>query len=174
MKELANNTLANSAPRLSTIELNKEALNFSIAHFTIFNATEREDLHGHNYQLECKATAPLADTGLLFDYAILKKMLRAMCDEIDEKMILPSQSPHLKIEHGNDYTYGIFNGERIPFLPRDLIILPIANSTVEELSHYFLDRVLNHPDLADAGIVELNIKILSSPGQGASAHWSQN
>jgi hypothetical protein len=34
--------------------------------------------------------------------------------------------------------------------------------------------VLNHPDLADAGIVELYIKILSSPGQGASAHWSQN
>ncbi len=174
MKDSENTTQVSSVPRLSTIELNKEALNFSIAHFTIFNETEREDLHGHNYQLECKATAPLSDTGLLFDYAILKRLLRSMCDEIDEKMVLPSLSPFLEIEQGNDYTYGIFNGERIPFLPRDLIILPIANSTVEELSHYFLDRVLNHPTLADAGIVELNMKVLSSPGQGASAHWSQN
>ncbi len=174
MKEPANKPLANSAPRLSTIELNKEAFNFSIAHFTIFNATDREDLHGHNYQLECKATAPVSNNGLLFDYAILKRMLRALCDEVDEKMILPSESPYLEIEHGNDYTYGVFNGERIPFLPRDLMILPIANSTVEELSHYFLNRVLNHPELADAGIVDLTIKILSSPGQGASAHWSKN
>ena len=174
MKEIQEASKANTSPRLSTIELNKEALNFSIAHFTIFNATEREDLHGHNYQLECKATAPLSDTGLLFDYAILKRLLRAMCDEIDEHMILPSLSPFLEIEQGNDYTYGLFNGERIPFLPRDLIILPISNSTVEELSHYFLNRVLNHPDLADAGIVELTIKVLSSPGQGASAHWRQH
>lgn len=163
-----------SLPRLSTIELDKEAHNFSIAHFTIFNATEREDLHGHNYQLECKATAPLSTTGLLFDYAVLKRLLRAMCDEIDEQVVLPSLSPYLEIEQGNDYTYGIFNGERIPFLARDLTILPIANSTVEELSHYFLGRVLNHPELADAGIVELTIKVLSSPGQGASAHWSKN
>jgi len=59
LKELANNTLENSAPRLSTIELNKEALNFSIAHFTIFNATEREDLH-ETTTSEC-ALSPLID-----------------------------------------------------------------------------------------------------------------
>lgn len=168
-----NRSAGTASQRLSTIELNKEAMNFSIAHFTIFNETEREDLHGHNYQVECKATAPLSSTGLLFDYAVLKRLLRTMCDEIDEKMVLPSLSPYLEIEQGNDYTYGIFNGERIPFLARDLIILPIANSTVEELSHYFLGKVLNHPELADAGIVELTVKVMSSPGQGASAHWSQ-
>ncbi|MDB4151743.1 6-carboxytetrahydropterin synthase, partial [Pseudomonadales bacterium] len=67
--------------RYTTVEIAKQALNFSIAHFTIFSATEREDLHGHNFQLECKVTAPLGDDGLLFDYGILKKLLRALCDE---------------------------------------------------------------------------------------------
>jgi 6-pyruvoyltetrahydropterin/6-carboxytetrahydropterin synthase len=158
--------------RLSRIEISKQALNFSIAHFTIFSATEREDLHGHNFQLACEVTAPLGDDGLLFDYGMLKDLLRGLCDAIDEHMVLPSQSPFLTIEQDNGYTVAIFNGERIPFLPRDVKILPIANTTVEELSHYFLQQIRNHPELRDRGIVALTVKVSSSPGQFGVATWN--
>ena len=36
--------------KLGRIEIAKQALNFSAAHFTIFSQTEREDLHGHNFR----------------------------------------------------------------------------------------------------------------------------
>jgi len=159
-------------PRYSRIEVSKQALNFSIAHFTIFSRTEREDLHGHNFQLECEATAELGADGLMFDYGILKRVLKALCDEIDEKMILPEKSPYLTIEAREDYVVARFNGERIPFLPRDVKTLPIANTTVEEFSHYFLDRLRNHPEIEDRGILALTVRVSSSPGQRGIACWS--
>jgi 6-pyruvoyltetrahydropterin/6-carboxytetrahydropterin synthase len=159
--------------RLTTVEIAKQALNFSIAHFTIFSATDREDLHGHNFQLECKVTAPLADDGLLFDYGILKKLLRALCDEIDEQVILPGHSPYLQLTNDDGYTIAHFNGERIPFLPRDVTILPIANTTVEEFSHYFLEKLRHDKLIQQNAIVALSVKVSSSPGQYGIADWRQ-
>ncbi|MEX0942727.1 MAG: 6-carboxytetrahydropterin synthase [Pseudomonadales bacterium] len=158
-------------PRESRIEISRQALNFSVGHFTILSATKRENLHGHNFQLVCEFAAPLGKDGLMFDYGMLKDVLRGLCDEIDEQMILPGNSPYLSIEKQDSYTIAIFNDERIPFLERDVTILPIANVTVEELSHYFLDKLLLHPHLKDRGISEITIKIGSSPGQFGVATW---
>lgn len=160
--------------RYSRIELSKQALNFSIGHFTLLSETERENLHGHNYQLMCELTAPLPENGLVFDYGIVKGLLKSLCDEIDEQMILPEKSPWLQIEKENGFTVALFNGERIPFLDRDVTVLPIANVTVEELSHYFLERLLRHPELQNRGIIQLAVKVSSSPGQLAVANWSES
>jgi len=161
-----------SQQRLSRIEISKEALNFSVGHFTIFSKTDRENLHGHNFQLQCHATAPLNDEGLLFDYAILKKLLKQLCDELDEQVILPLNSPHLEIGEEGDYVTAMFNGEKLMFLPRDVTLLPIANSTVEEFSHFFLEKIRQHPDLVDKGIVALTVKVSSNTGQYGVAEWS--
>jgi 6-pyruvoyltetrahydropterin/6-carboxytetrahydropterin synthase len=158
--------------RLSRIEISKEAHNFSIGHFTIFSSTDREDLHGHNFQLHCNATAELNNEGLLFDYAVLKTLLKQLCDEIDEQVILPLNSPHLTIEEEGDYVVAGFNGEKIYFLHRDVTLLPIANSTVEEFSHHFLAKILNHPNLKEKGILALTVKVSSNSGQFGVAEWS--
>ena len=157
--------------RYSSIEIAKHALNFSIAHFTIFSKTEREHIHGHNFQVACEVTAPVNEGGLVFDYNILKTVIRNFCDEIDEQVILPENSPYLHLEHDADYTIAVFNGERIPFLKRDVTVLPITNTTVEEFSNYLLHRVLKHPDLQDRGIVKMTIRVSSSPGQTGSSSW---
>lgn len=166
-------TDATGGTRKSRIEISKQALNFSIGHFTVLSATERENLHGHNYQLECAVTAPVSDEGLVFNYGILKDLLKKLCDDIDEQVILPANSPYVTIEKEDGYTIAIFNDERIPFLDRDATVLPIANATVEEFSHYFLQRLLEHPGLRDRGISEITVRIGSSPGQYGSATWSQ-
>jgi 6-pyruvoyltetrahydropterin/6-carboxytetrahydropterin synthase len=49
--------------RLATLYIDKESHKFSAAHFTIFSATERERLHGHNYSVSAKIVAPLGDNG---------------------------------------------------------------------------------------------------------------
>jgi len=159
-------------PRYSRIEISKHALNFSVAHFTIFSATERENVHGHNFQVECDICAPVHDDGLTMDYGVIKRVLRTLCDELDEKVLLPGKSPHLEIITEGDYRVALFNDERIPFLHRDVLVLPIANSTVEELSHYLLQKVLNTPELSDRGIREVTVRVSSSPGQTGAAQWS--
>ena len=156
----------------STIEVSKEYLHFAAAHFTIFSATERENLHGHNFHVQLEVTAPVGDDGLTFDYNILKNALKALCDAHDEKTLMPAQSPHLQFESDNQYEYIIFAEERIPFLSRDLMLLPIRNVTVEELSRYFLDRLIEDPTIAAQDIHQIVLRCSSGEGQWARAVWS--
>ena len=156
----------------TTIEISKEYLHFAAAHFTLFSDTERENLHGHNFQVTLDAEAPIAEDGLTFDYNILKKALKQMCDDLDEQVIMPTQSPHLRIESAAQYTYAVFNGERIPFLERDLTLLPIRNVTVEELAHYLLDTLLKRQEIQALDIQQMVLKCASGEGQWASASWS--
>ena len=100
--------------------------------------------------------------------------MKELCDELDEKMLLPETSPYLTIVREDDYLFAEYSDERIPFLYRDVVTLPIANASVEELSHYFLDRILNHPDIVKEDIRDMTIKISSSPGQNGSASWVQS
>ena len=157
--------------RYGRIEIAKQALNFSVAHFTIFNSTDRENLHGHNFQVECELDAPVGEDGLMFDYGIVKKAIRKLCEELDEQVILPENSPHLDLEQDGDYTIAIFNKERLPFLKRDVTTLPIANTTVEEFSNFILHRLLKDSELEGRGITKMTVKVSSSPGQTGCSTW---
>jgi 6-pyruvoyltetrahydropterin/6-carboxytetrahydropterin synthase len=85
---------------------------------------------------------------------------------------MPTQSPHLQIESDDQYTYVIFNGERIPFLERDLTLLPIRNVTVEELAHYLLATLIQREDIKVLDIHNMVLRCASGEGQWASASWS--
>ncbi|HLB57350.1 MAG TPA: 6-carboxytetrahydropterin synthase, partial [Gammaproteobacteria bacterium] len=124
--------------RLAIVELHKNELHFSAGHFTIFSATERENLHGHNYELSAELHVLLPGNGLAFDYRVYKNKLIALCEQLDRRFLLPQQSKYLKLEEKDEMLYAHFNQERIPFLKRDVVTLPICNITIEELSHWFL------------------------------------
>jgi len=156
----------------TTIEISKEYLHFAAAHFTLFSATERENLHGHNFQVTLDADAPMQDDGLTFDYNILKKAVKQLCDDLDEQVLMPTRSPYLEIDEQDDYTYVVFNGERIPFLQRDLTLLPIRNITVEELAQYLLAKLLEREDIKALDIDNMLLRCASGEGQWSSAKWS--
>jgi len=149
----------------SQIQISKENLKFSAAHFTIFSATERENLHGHNFKIALDMHAGVGPGGLTFDYNILKTALKNLCDRFDEKTLMPEHSPHLSVEHTDDYVVFVFNGERIPFLPRDVMLLPVRNITVEELSNYLLGQLEQQLDFVALDISSLTLKCSSGEGQ---------
>jgi 6-pyruvoyltetrahydropterin/6-carboxytetrahydropterin synthase len=160
--------------RLTRIELFKESFKFSSGHFTIFSGTERENLHGHNFTLHAVFDAQVQENGMIFDYFLAKRFLESMCRNLNEYFLLPAHSKHLRIEETEDYVYAHFNGEKIPFLRRDIRMLPVENISVEELSHYFLQEFLRE-------FVEKNrfpvsyaeIKVFSGPGQSGAALWGK-
>ncbi len=157
----------------TTIEIAKDYLHFGAAHFTIFGATERENLHGHNFFVTADMDCTVGPDGLAFDYNVIKQELKALCDHLDEKVLMPEQSPYLRLEQDGGYLVGIFNGERIPFLRRDVLTLPISNITVEELAGYFLQKLLTTPRIAALPLQKLAIRVASGPGHWAGAHWSK-
>lgn len=151
-----------------TLEIVKDYLHFSSGHFTIFSATSRENLHGHNFFVGCTVEAEVGDDGLCFDYSIIKRQLEAFCEEFDERMLLPGRSPHLSIDRDGDMIIARFAEERIPFLARDALILPVRNVTIEELARHITATLAASPAIAALAIHTLTIKVSSGPGQWAA------
>ena len=159
--------------RVTTIEIHKENLHFSAAHFTVFSATKRENLHGHNFHIEAMLDGEIGPDGLCFDYNVIKAKLKTLCDALDERVLLPGESPYLEVLDDGDYVVAVFADERIPFLPRDVMTLPVKNITVEELSHWFIDELTRDNEILALPITGITLKCSSGPGQWASAGWSR-
>ena len=154
------------------LRLSKQAMKFSAGHFTVFGPGSRERLHGHDYRVSATLRARVGDNGLCFDYAILKRQLMALCDEIDEYVLLPGESPLLAIEQQGAQLHAIFGDERIPFLASDVKVLPLANITIEELARWFLGRMLESRErFPEWGVEWLEVSVDAGPGQRASMAW---
>lgn len=159
--------------RRTRIELFKEAMKFSAAHFTIFSATKRENLHGHNFTVQAELEGAVSDNGMTFDYAECRRRLIEACMKLNEITLLPGKSPHLTVTEEGGHVIAHFNGERIPFLRRDVMVLPVRNVTCEELSAYLLDDVVRDGAyLSEHDVRHVTVRVLFGPGQSASAEWT--
>ncbi len=159
----------------TTIDLHKEYMGFDAAHFTIYSATERERLHGHNFSVYASITAKVDHNGMTFDYALYKKKVRLLCDELSQYTLIPEQSPYLRLEEDGDYLYAYFDKDKIPFLKKDIKKLPLRNITVEELSRWFVDKLIHDTEnITRYEIQRIVIKVCSAPGQCGSASWEKD
>lgn len=162
-------------PQYASIEIEKTYLHFSAAHFTIFSATNRERLHGHNWRIAVEITGEIDDNGLLFDYAIYKKILKDLCYQYDEYTLIAERSPHLVISSDEDYYYIEHNKITQPLLKTDTILLPVKNVTIESLSHYFLGlMVADTARLEELNITGFEMRVSSGPNQWGIARWSRD
>ena len=90
------------------LHLSSSQMKFSAGHFTIFSATARENIHGHNFTVSATLEAKLKPNGLAFNYQIFKYFFSELCKTLDEKLLLPTQSPYLKIEQQKVYVAAHF------------------------------------------------------------------
>ncbi|HEY1099348.1 MAG TPA: 6-carboxytetrahydropterin synthase [Myxococcota bacterium] len=163
--------------RTTTIELFKEEMKFSAGHFTIFSGTHRENLHGHNFTVYVAIEGLVDDNGMLADYGGYKRWVTDACKRWNETFMLPGESPHLRIEratfNGREHVVAHFADEQIPFLPRDVTVLPVKNVTLEELARLFGEGLsADTARLAADNITGLLVKCASGPGQWAQWRWS--
>lgn len=159
-------------PLFTTIELSEESFGFSAAHFTIFSPTHRERLHGHNYQVKVKLVAEMNPLGIAFDYGIYKKKLIALALQLNSYLLLPGNSPVLQIKEMDSNYEVLFHEDRLVFLKKDVLILPIRNITIEELSSWFLQQLLqDHETLTACKIHAITVSVSNGRGRWGSAHW---
>lgn len=154
------------------IELSKEQMKFSASHFTIFSSTERERIHGHNYHTHLSLKVQLNHQGINFNYAIYKKQMVSLCNQLDEYLLLPGLSPFLShtIKGSNIEIH--FNQEYFSLPKNDVLILPLKNITLEELSKWFITQLINDQKTLTAHqIFEMNVKVYSAKGQSCSHSW---
>jgi 6-pyruvoyltetrahydropterin/6-carboxytetrahydropterin synthase len=164
-----------TTPHISTIELFKEEMKFSAGHFTIFSATERERLHGHNFTVHVALTGRVDDNGMIANYGRFKTILFATCRDWNEYMLLPGRSPFLRLREDGDHLYATFDGVDIPFLRGDVLVLDVTNVTIEELARLITEQLVSDERIGgDDRLDAIAVKVASGPGQFASYEWRNN
>lgn len=110
-------------------------LHFSSAHFITYSG-KCERLHGHNYNVLVEAEGELSGDGLVFDFTILKRLTREICQRLDHRFLLPMRNPHLELT-AMPTAWGVQFQDKYYAFPRsDVVELPIENSTAELLAEY--------------------------------------
>ncbi len=154
------------------LRLGKQDFKFSVAHFTIFGPGRAEPLHGHNYRLALEVEGEGVDElGLLADCARLKRAARAACAALDDKVLLPEESPYLAIGRSGEKsgargegTVAVRFADREYRFPQgEVLFLPVANVTMELLARWAWERLAK---VAKGGAVtSLMVEIEETPGQ---------
>lgn len=158
---------------VSLIELKNERLKFSSAHFTIFSETERERLHGHNYTVHLALLTEVDDMGLSFDYRVYQDKIMTICSSLHQRMLLPDKSKYLFLREEGKYIVATFDGEDMPFLKSDVTVLPVTNITVEELSKWIIQQLIQDKTTLKAhSILKVTVKVHNGPGQSGSASFA--
>ncbi|MFT7520641.1 MAG: 6-pyruvoyltetrahydropterin/6-carboxytetrahydropterin synthase [Kiritimatiellia bacterium] len=157
------------------LDIFKQDMKFSAGHFTIFSATHRENLHGHNFTIRVVVKGTLDEEGMLGDYGVLKGCMKVLCGEWNETFLLPGDSPHLRIHMSDDddEVRVHFNEEVLRFLRRDVTVLPLKNISIEELSGLFGERLIRDPWVANNALLT-RIDVVCGSGPGQLARWSKS
>ena len=119
-----------------SIEIDKEYLKFSAAHFLIFPDGTAERLHGHNYRVYCEIEGELSEFGLVIDFIKVKPVIRDIVNALDEHWLIPKDHHELTYKKSQGVVE-IRYRERFYAAPEeDVILLPINNTSAENLASY--------------------------------------
>jgi 6-pyruvoyltetrahydropterin/6-carboxytetrahydropterin synthase len=119
------------------IEIEKEYLKFSAAHFLIFPDGSAERLHGHNYRVYCEVSGTLSKHGLVIDFTKVKPLIKEIVDTLDEHWLIPGHHHELQCSTRDDGIVEVIYRQRYYAAPQeDVIVLPINNTSAENLAAY--------------------------------------
>ena len=153
------------------VDVKKDYLSFSSAHFITFRGHKCECLHGHNYRLGIAVEGAVDNEALfVLDFAVLKEVAKPMVDAIDHRVLLPGKNPKVAIREEADRVYvTVFGEARYVFPSRDVAIVPVPNTTAEMLAEHFAGAI--RMALAAQGASHLTliaVEVEESPGQSAT------
>src|SRR5712691_8094053 len=152
------------------VSVTKDYLVFASAHFITFAGHRCEGLHGHNYRARVTLDGALDEQSwFVFDFVILKKIMKRLCDEIDHKVLLPLQNPKIQVEDDGESVKVAYEGKpRYVFPSKDCSLLPIPNTTVEMLAELLTRRLRGELDAMGArGLTAIEMEVEENFGQSA-------
>lgn len=154
-----------------SVTVTKDYLVFSSGHFITYDAGDQcETLHGHNYRVAVTLEGDVNEDAYVYDFVALKDRMRDLVDVLDHRMLLPRDNPDLELREEEDEVSVAYGDRRYVFPARDVVVLPIPNTTAEKLAEYLLDRLAD--DLRGegaTGVRAAEIEVEESFGQSATA-----
>jgi 6-pyruvoyltetrahydropterin/6-carboxytetrahydropterin synthase len=157
-----------------SIDLSKEAFQFSCAHFLIFPDGSSERLHGHNYRVYVEIDAQLSEFGLVIDFRAVKPVVREIVDGLDEHWLVPGEHPVLTCRARGDGVIEVRYRDKHYAAPEeDVLVLPINNTSSENLASWIgreLRRLLGERFEA-VRVASLRVAVEETSGQCGVYHY---
>lgn len=129
-----------SDPRFR-VRVTKDHLVFSAAHFITFNGNVCERLHGHNWRTAVEVSGPLDKNRYVFDFIALRDSLQKIVNELDHRVLLPMSHRKIHVTSGEREVIATFDDRRWVFPVEDCVILPVENTTAEEIALWIAKRL---------------------------------
>ena len=151
------------------VDVTKDHLVFSAAHFITIGENFCERLHGHNWRVAARVEGPLDANCFVFDFIALRDELQSLVDQLDHRMLLPTEHDQIKVKTNDSEVEVTFEDRRWVFPKDECILLPIAQTTAELIAKWLGDRLL---EKLDAGhLHRLIVKVEENFGQWASCQF---
>lgn len=149
--------------------LSRDYLTFSCAHF-VLGEKIIEPLHGHNYRVLLNVYGDQGKDNMVIDFHLIKKILVPIVDELDHHILIPSKNKLIQIKEqdGQIIVNLPKHNKEYEFPKEDVVVLPIENTTVEELSHYFAYKIIKSEYLKRENIDQVTVTVFEYEGQGVS------
>jgi len=149
------------------VHVEKDYLKFNAAHFIAYKGF-REALHGHNYRVSVEVEGELGEQGYVVDFGVVKRVARRVCERLNEKTLIPSQSDCLTIRTEGKQVVVLYEEDEFRFPIGDVLFLPIVHSSAEELARWLAAEVKREL-LAEVPAVfaSIEVGVAETPGQAA-------
>ncbi len=150
------------------VQVTKDHLVFSAAHFITFNGDICERLHGHNWRTSVEVEGPLDENHYVYDFISLRDQLQALVNELDHHVLLPASHPLIEVTTSGEEVTAQFRDRRWVFPREDCRILPVSNTTAELLAQWMGEQLLERlgPEFR-AKMIALRIRVEENFGQWA-------
>jgi len=140
-------------------------ITFSSCHFIPMHE-KCSRLHGHSYIVRIKLEGELDENGMVMDFVVIKKKLRAMIAEMDHKILLPARSKIVKITEKNGSVEVTSCKKRYVFPAEDVMMLDVTTTTAEEMARMMTEKIIGDIDLP-ATVKSVSIGLDEERGQTA-------
>jgi 6-pyruvoyltetrahydropterin/6-carboxytetrahydropterin synthase len=154
------------------VRVTKDHLVFCSGHFISYEGNQCERLHGHNYRTAVEIEGTLDKNHYVFDFIALKHLTKAITGELDHRMLLPTGNPVIAVVPESNRVRVRYQDREWIFPSCDCVLLPIENTTAENLARYIGRRLVDdlqsqhryQPDV-------LRVEVEESFGQSATYEW---
>lgn len=152
------------------VHVTKDYTVFCAGHFITYAGDRCEPLHGHNYRAAVTVEGALDENAYVFDFTVLKKLLRGICDRLDHRMLLPRDNSRLAVSEEGPSLFVRYREKTYMFPREDVVVLPIPNTTAEMLAQWIggeIEIALRERGATNLTILEVEVE--ESFGQSALA-----
>ncbi len=153
------------------VVVSNNTLHFASSHFITYGG-KCEQLHGHNYNVFIELEGDLTPDSYVFDFVTLKKIGRAIVENIDHHFLLAMNNPHLQIRQDETGWEICYRDKRYVVPAHDVKLLPVDNITAERLAEYIWGEVRRElRKRHNENLKTLTVGVEEAPGQ--AAYFSQ-